>query len=134
MNIAVSASGPNLDSQVFKEFTQAPFLLVVNMDTMDYESIAHVPGPGSDQQMAMIILEHGCEALITGRLNTDAFNILANAAVTRYAGVGLSVEAALMAMENRELQLIRNPEGTDECQGNPPELDDLRTCSGHHHH
>lgn len=134
MKIAISADGPNLDSPVFKEFMSAPFLLIVNMETMHCESIAHVPAPGSDQQLAMLVLEHRCEALITGELRTEAFNILANDHVTRFNGVGLSAKAALKAMEDRELQLIRNPDGVDECQGNPPELDDLRSCSGAHHH
>jgi hypothetical protein len=38
-----------------------------------------------------------------------------------------------MAMERRELKLIRNPEGTDECSENHHELEELQVCSGHQH-
>lgn len=134
MNIAISAAGPHLDSPVFDEFRNTPFLLIVNMDTMECTSIPHVPSDGSDRKLAAKILEYRCEALITGTIGTAAFNILANDAVTRYVGRGLSAGAALEAMEARELQFIRNPDGTDDCRGNPPEFDDLRTCDGHHHH
>lgn len=133
MNIAISATGPTLDSPVFAEFSSTPFLLIVNMETMDCTSIPHTPRLESDQELAGKILEYRCEAVITGKLAEKAFNILANDAVTRYFGQGMAAGAALEAMEARELQLIRNPDGTDECHGNPPELEDLRTCDGHHH-
>ncbi len=134
MKIAISAAGPHLDSPVFDEFRHTPFLLIVNMDTMDCTSVPHVPQTGSDQELAAKILEHRCEALITGTIATEAFNILANDAVTRYNGLGFSAGAALEAMEARVLKLIRNPEGTDDCKGNPPEMEDLRVCDSHHLH
>ncbi|NCD25120.1 MAG: hypothetical protein EOL86_05965 [Deltaproteobacteria bacterium] len=134
MNIAISAAGPKLDSPVFDEFRNTPFLLIVNVETMDCTSIPHVPQPESDQELATKILELDCEALITGTIDTAAFNILANNAVTRYNGVGFTAGASLEAMEARQLKFIRNPEGTDECHGNPPELEDLRTCDEHRHH
>ena len=133
MNIALSTSGPTLDSPVFPEFSSTPFLLIVNMDTMDCTSIPHTPHQGSDQELAAKILKYRCEAVITGKLEEKAFNILANDAVTRYFGPEMPAGAALEAMEARALRLIRNPEDTTECHGNPPELDDLRTCDGHHH-
>lgn len=133
MNIAISAIGPGLDSPVSQEFKTTPFLLIVNMDTMECIGIPHVPGEGSDQGLAGKILEYRCEAVITGKLEEAAFNILANDAVTRYLGVGMSAGAALEAMEARALKFIRNPDGTDECRGNAPELNDLGECGGHHH-
>lgn len=46
MKIAISAAGPQLDSPVFDEFRHTPFLLIVNMNTMDCTSIPHAPrGP-----------------------------------------------------------------------------------------
>ena len=133
MKIAVTATGDTLNSLVFHEFSQAPFLLVVNVETMNFTAIPHVPQPGSDQALAQAILEHDCEAVITGKLEEDAFKILADAAVTRYCGTGMTAAYALEAMENRELGLIRNPEGTDECASAHHGLEELQVCSGHHH-
>ncbi|PIE57519.1 MAG: hypothetical protein CSA33_07905 [Desulfobulbus propionicus] len=117
MNIALTTDGSTLDSTVFYEFAGAPWLLIVNVDTMECTAIAHVVAPGSDEDMARKILEYRCEAVMTGKLTEKAFNILADEGVTRYAAAGMGVRKALAAMDNRELRFIRNPEGTDSCQG-----------------
>ncbi len=133
MNIAVTAAGESLSSLVFGEFAQTPCLLIVNMETMRCTALPHAPGQGSDQALARVILEHNCEAVITGKIGEEAFKILADEAVTRYCGTGMTAAYALEAMENRELKLIRNPEGTDECNENHHELEELQVCSGHQH-
>lgn len=133
MNIAVTAAGETLNSLVFGEFAKAPFLLIVDMETMESTVVPHTPGAGSDKELARKVVDFNCEAVITGKLEEGAFNILANAAVTRYAGTGMTAEYSLQAMENRELKFIRNPEGTDECTSAHDGLEELQVCSGHHH-
>lgn len=133
MNIAVTAEGDALDSQVCQEFARTPYLLIVNMDTTRCTAIAHDPRQGSDLELARKILEHRCEAVITGRIGHDAFNILADEAVTRYAGSGMKAVEALIAMERRELGFIRNADGTDACASEHHGLEELRVCSGQHH-
>jgi predicted Fe-Mo cluster-binding NifX family protein len=133
MNIAVTAAGESLNSPVFGEFAQTPYLLIVNMETMRCTALPHEPRHGSDQTLAQVILEHHCEAVITGKIGEEAFNILAGEAVTRYCGTGMTAAYALEVMESRDLKLIRNPEGTDECASAHHELEELQVCSGHHH-
>ncbi len=133
MNIAVTAASDTLNSLVFHEFAQAPFLLVVDMETMACTPFRHTPRPGSDLELARIVLEHRCEAVITGKLGEEAFKILADEAVTRYSGTGMTAAYALQAMENRELDLIRTAEGTAECASAHHGLEELQVCSGHHH-
>lgn len=118
MNIGVTATGKGLDSTVFDKFGQTPFLLIVNMDTQDCTVIPHQPEPGSDRALARLVLEHRCEAVITGSVDEGAFDILADDGVTRYAATGMVVEEALEAMEKRALPFIRNPQGSDQCMGN----------------
>jgi predicted Fe-Mo cluster-binding NifX family protein len=133
MNIAISAAGPTLDSPVFDEFRRTPFLLIVNVDTMECTSIPHAVHEGSETALADTVLEHRCEALITGKIGEEAFKILADDHVTRYVGSGLTAGMALEAMETRGLKLIRNPEGSDECHENHHELEELQVCNGHTH-
>lgn len=133
MNIAVTTAGDTLNSPVFREFAQAPFLLVVNTETMQFTALPHTPAQGSDVAMARTVIAHNCEAVITGKLNEEAFKILADEAVTRYKGTGMTAAYALEAMEQRELDFIRNAEGTDECASSHHELEELQVCNGHHH-
>lgn len=133
MNIAISAAGPDLDSLVHEEFQSTPFLLIVNMEDMTYQSLDARAGHAADTDLASIVLEHRCEALITGKLSEKAFRLLADDGVTRYIGHGLTVKDALAAMEQRELSFIRNAEGTDSCESDHHGLEDLRVCSEHSH-
>lgn len=138
MNIALATNGTTLDSIVCTEFAHADFLLIVNVDTMDVTAIAHQRESTSDQKMAERILETQCEAVITGIIRTEAFNILANNHVTRFLGSGLTAGSALQAMEARALDLVRNPDGVEGCQtehahSDPHSLHDLRSCSDHVH-
>lgn len=133
MNIAVTTASDTLDSLVFREFAQTPFLLVVNVETMGCTPLPHIPGAGSDVALANAVIEHNCEAVITGKLSEGAFKLLADAAVTRYLGTGMTAAYALEAMERRELDFIRNAEGTDECASSHHGLEELHVCSGHHH-
>lgn len=121
MNIAVTTIDPTLDSLVCADFAQTPYLLIVNVATMACTPIAHAIAPGSDCVLARTVLAHRCEALITNALTENAFDILADDGVTRYAATSMSAREALEAMERRELDLIRSTDG-------------LGACSGSHHH
>ena len=134
MNIAITTSAPTLDSMVFPEFARTPFLLIVNVESMTCTPISHACQTRSDQDLARMILEHDCEALITGKLAGEAFRILADQHVTRYAAWDISAREALMAMEERELELIRNADGSSACSGDHRSgLEELR-CDGTHAH
>jgi predicted Fe-Mo cluster-binding NifX family protein len=134
MNIAITTLGSTLDSTVFCEFAQTPCLLIVDMDSMTCTPIAHTCAPGSDRELARTILEHRCEAVITGKLSEAAFELLADEGVTRYTAADMSARSALEAMQKRRLELIRNPDGSTTCSGghhNDPE--GLRCESKHLH-
>lgn len=118
MNIAVAAEGNSLDSQVSEKFEKCICLLIVNMNDLSITVINNEDSSG--ENLANEILNYDCEGLITGNIEVKAFDILADACVTRFFGVGYSVEKALKLMENRLLKLIRNADGTG-------------GCSGHHH-
>jgi predicted Fe-Mo cluster-binding NifX family protein len=134
MNIAITAAGSTLDSAVFHEFARAPWLLIVNVDDMACTPIAHSCAAGSDQELARVVLEHRCEAVITGKLNEKAFDLLADEGVTRYSAADMSVRAALEAMERRALGLIRNADGSDTCSGGHHGGLEGDSCEGKHLH
>ncbi len=63
------------------------------------------------------MVEHDCEAVISGELESVVFDFIADSCITRYNGAGYPADIALDLMEKRELKLIRNPKGSDECDG-----------------
>ena len=122
MNIAVAAEGRSLDSKVSDEFAGCLYLLIVNMKDLSITVIKndHLSAGTSAENLARAVLSYHCEALITGEIRPPAFNILADAYVTRLLGAGHSVAKALELMEKGSLRIIKNVDGTEE-------------CSGHHH-
>ena len=103
MNIAVSADDKNLDSQVSEQFEQCIYLLIINVDDLSIVVIknAELHTNSSNENLAKKILEYNCEAVITGTMNSLAFDILADAGVTRLMGFDCSVEEALELMNKR---------------------------------
>ncbi|WHH57778.1 NifB/NifX family molybdenum-iron cluster-binding protein [Petroclostridium sp. X23] len=119
MKIAVAADGKSLDSKVSEEFEQCLYLLIVNMGDLSITAIKNdkLSKNTSGESLANEILKYDCEALITGEIKPLAFNILADACVTRFLGTGSLVQNALELMEKDSLKIIRNCDGTDECSG-----------------
>ena len=68
------------------------------------------------------------EAVITGKLTPEAFDIIADDDITRYDGRGYFVQEALGLMDRNALKLIKNVEGTDECDTRHTK----NSCDGHH--
>ncbi|AKA67595.1 NifB/NifX family molybdenum-iron cluster-binding protein [Clostridium scatologenes] len=120
MNIAVAADGKNLSSKVSRKFEKCLYLLIVDMNDLNITVIKNdeLFEDSYYKSLADKILKYDCEALITGDIEKTAFDILADAGVTRFLGFGYSVEKALEEMEERTLNLIRNYDGTNSCGGN----------------
>ena len=119
MKIAVTADGKSLDSKVAEEFEECLYLLIVNMEDFSITAIKNdnLSQSSSGEKLGNEVLKHDCEALITGKIKPLAFNILADACVTRFLGTGSSVQNALELMKKRSLKLLKNYDGTDECGG-----------------
>jgi predicted Fe-Mo cluster-binding NifX family protein len=118
LNIAVTADGESLDSQVSEKFDLCLYLLIVNMDDLTVTVIKRDKSSGtlSEQNLVHKVFEYNCEAVITGDIKQTAFDLLADAYVTRYFGAGHSVRDALTLSEKRLLKLIKED------------------CTGNHHH
>ncbi len=127
MYIAVAAEGKSLRSKVSNEFTSCKYLLIVNMDNMGVVAVDNA-GDTNGIALAQKAVDYRCEAVLTGKLTPEAFDIIADDDITRYDGHGYSVREALNLMDRNRLKLIRNVEGTDECDSRHTE----NSCDGHH--
>jgi len=93
MKLCISSSGRDLDSKVESHFGRAPYLLIVNTDTMDCEVVentAQVTGRGAGVNAAQLILDKGAAAVLTGTIGPHAFDALRLAHVDIYEGLSVS--------------------------------------------
>lgn len=90
MKIAVSASGPTLDAAVDPRFGRAPYLLIVDPDTLEFEAVANQinlqAAQGAGIQTAALVARYQPAAVLTGHCGPKAFQTL------RAAGIPVIVE------------------------------------------
>lgn len=114
MKIGITTMGKELDSLVSPDFKSSPYCLIVETDNLSfcvYSNAEKCMGEGI--AMARAVVDSNCEAVITNRILQPAFDELAGACITRYAGESFSAKDALDLMEAYQLNLIRDYEGAD---------------------
>lgn len=112
MNIAVAANGDNIDSLVSEQFEKCLFLLIINTDDLNFKAIKNDGFNLVDE-----VLKNNCEAIITGKILSKEFDILADAYVTRYNGLGSSVRDSIKLMDKNLLKIIKTCDGSNDCGG-----------------
>jgi predicted Fe-Mo cluster-binding NifX family protein len=125
MLIAVAADGNALDSPISEEFGTCRFLLLIETEGMRFEAIDNSTRPDGER-LARMIVHRNCEALITGKLPSPVFKILADEGVTRYAGFSLDVKTAIQRMDKNALEYICYADGNETCEG------PHHSCEGDH--
>lgn len=123
MYIGIASEGNDLAGMVAEQFKNCSYLLIVEVKDHYAGDIAEIIGvtaienkkTDSGMQLAGELVKHDCEAVISGELEPAVFDFIADSCITRYNGAGHPANIALDLMEKRELKLIRNLKGTDEC-------------------
>ena len=90
MKIAVSSDGPDLDANIANRFNTAKYLLVVDVDTSDYEVI---PSPfttgqhGAGIQTIVLAVSRGAKAVVTGYANPAIVNQFKSSGIEVLTGI-----------------------------------------------
>jgi len=114
MKIGITTKGTALDSLVTADFESSPYCVMVETDDLSFDVYSNEEQHRGDGiAMAKAVVDSGCEAVITNRILQPAFDELAGACITRYAGESFSAKDALDLMEAYQLSLIRDYEGAD---------------------
>ncbi len=109
MKVVVSAMQEGLDAEVSPVFGRCPAYVFVDTDTMEYEGTPNpamsAPG-GAGIQAAQFAVSKGAQAVLTGNVGPNAFNVLQSGGVTIYPVSGGTVRQAVEALKSGELQPI----------------------------
>ena len=80
MKVAVTSKGVTLDSEVDPRFGRAPYLVVVDTETLEFEAVDNSSNvnafKGAGIQAATTVCEKGAEVLMTGYCGPKAFSTL----------------------------------------------------------
>lgn len=107
MRIVVSAEGETLDAAASQVFGRCPIYVFVDTETMQYEAVpnpAMNQGGGAGIQAAQFVVNQGAEAVLSGNLGPNAFDVLDAAGVTGYLAPQGTVRQAVEAFKAGQLQ------------------------------
>ena len=107
MKIAITSSGDNLDSQMDPRFGRCQYFVIVDPDTMDFEAMPNesaMASGGAGIQAAQTIVNVGINAVITGNVGPNAFEVLSAAGIETMTGASGTVRHALELYKSGSLQ------------------------------
>lgn len=109
MRIVVTSNGADLDASASPVFGRCPTYVFVDTESMDFEAVenpATEAAGGAGIQVAQFVVERGAQAVVTGSVGPNAFDVLQSAGVPIYRFGGLTVREAVEAFKAGELQPI----------------------------
>jgi len=114
MRIVVSSTGSDLEAQVSPVFGRCPVYLFVDTETMQYEA---VPNPGASMaggagiQAAQFVIGRGAQAVLSGNVGPNAFQVFQTAGVPLYNVSGGTGRQAVEAFCAGQLPAISEAKG-----------------------
>lgn len=116
MKIAVSASGPSLEATVDPRFGRAPYLLIVDPDTLEFKAVANQinlqAAQGAGIQTAALVARYQPAAVLTGHCGPKAFQTLQSAGIQVIVEVSGPVRQAVERYKTGQLTPARGPNVT----------------------
>jgi len=99
MKVAVTAKGVLLSDEVDPRFGRAPYILIVDTETMNFDAINNSENvnafKGAGIQAATMISEKGAEVLLTGYCGPNAFKTIEAAGIKVVSDVTGTVKEAV---------------------------------------
>lgn len=112
MKIAVSSQGDTLDAAASPVFGRCTTYLFVETETLLFEAIANPAmslGGGAGVQAAQFVVNQGAEAVLSGNLGPNAFDVLQAAGVPGFLVPEGTVRQAVEAYKAGQLQPMGGP-------------------------
>jgi len=112
MRIAVSADGPDLESQASPIFGRCPMFVLVDTDTLTLEphdNPAQNAGDGAGIEAAEFVVAKGAQAVLTGNVGANAYRVLNAAQVLVYRIKRGTVGQAVQSLADGKLTSTRSP-------------------------
>jgi predicted Fe-Mo cluster-binding NifX family protein len=112
MIVAVTAKGKNLSSEVDPRFGRAPYILIVDTETMECEALDNSSNvnafKGAGIQAATMVAEKGAEVLLTGYCGPNAFRTVQAAGIKVVNDVTGTVQQAIDTFRSGKVQYSEN--------------------------
>lgn len=112
MKVAISSSGPDLDSAVDPRFGRCAYLIFVDTESMQYEAVSNPnvgAGGGAGISTAQMVVDKGAQAVLTGNVGPNAFGVLSQAGISVYTGISGTVRQAVETLRSGGVNATSSP-------------------------
>ena len=112
MKIVVSANGADLSAEASPIFGRCPIYAFVDTETMAFEAIQNPAigaSSGAGIQAAQFVVERGAQAVVSGNVGPNAFDVLDAAGVAVYLFGGGTIQQAVDACIAGQLSSAGGP-------------------------
>ena len=112
MRIAISATGPDLDAEVDPRFGRCQYFVIVEPDTMQFESVENssaMASGGAGISAAQMIVSKRVEAILTGNCGPNAYQVLSPAGIKVITGISGRVRDAAQSYKSGNLEGSTQP-------------------------
>jgi len=109
MKIAVTASGPNLESPLDPRFGRASYFIIVDTDTLQFKALQNpnvMATGGAGIQSAQLVVMEGVQAVVSGSFGPNAMRTLAASGVQMYEGFSGTVQEAVEKFKSNQLNPV----------------------------
>jgi len=107
MNIAVTATGADLTSEVDPRFGRCEYILIVDPETMQFEALENTglaASGGAGVATGQLVSGKGVNVILTGNCGPNAYQVLTAAGIEIVTGVSGTVRDAVMLYQAGKLQ------------------------------
>ncbi len=107
--VCVTSTGSDLDAPVDRRFGRCAYFIIVDTETMQYESISNVAASasgGAGIQAAQIMASNDVDVVITGSVGPNAYPALANSDIRMMSTSLPTVNATIEAFKQGTLTEI----------------------------
>jgi predicted Fe-Mo cluster-binding NifX family protein len=112
MKICITSENVGLDSNVDPRFGRCQFFIIVDSDTLEFESIKN-PNiesmGGAGIQSAQLVASKNIKALVTGNIGPNAFQTLKAAGIEVFTGASGTIEEAIEKYKKGEFKAVSGP-------------------------
>ena len=111
MKIAFTSKSNNFESEIDPRFGRCNFFLIVDIDTMVFESVPNessLSSGGAGIQAAQTIAKAGVEVVVTGNIGPNAFQTLSAAGIKVFTRANGNIKDAIEKYKKGELEKIES--------------------------
>jgi len=111
MKVGITAKGSSLDSEVDPRFGRCGYFIIVDSDSLEFEVIENFSveaASGAGVQSGQLVATKGVEAILTGNIGPNAFQVLQAAGIKVITGVSGKVREAIEKYKRGELKSVES--------------------------